>query len=303
MICKKIKRERNMRESKKAVIPAAGLGTRFLPITKAVPKPMLSVLDKPTIQYIAEELESVGIEEIIVVVSPNSEVIKQHFTANEDLYERLLSDGKTKLYEIAKKTSSFNVKFVVQEQANGLAGAILCAEPFVKDEPFALLLGDELLYADKNQTPCIKRLADIYKQNLNSFIATMEVFGDDVSKYGNIGFEDEKDGVMTVNAIIEKPSINEALSNNAIIGRYVMSEQVMPMLKNLKPHGNEIYLTDALDILAGQGDLLASCFEGRRYDVGDKFGYIRANVEFALMSDELKEDVALYVKELAKKLI
>ncbi len=207
-----------MKKLKKAIIPAAGLGTRFLPITKAIPKPMLSVLDKPTIQYIAEELESVGIEDIIIVVSPDSEVIKRHFTPNVSLSERLLSDGKTALYEIEKKTGSFNVSFVVQEQANGLAGAILCAEPLVGDEPFALLLGDELIYAGENDLPCMKRLADIYESTGKSVIATMEVFGDDVSKYGNIGIKDEDDGVMTVEKIVEKPSVNAALSNNAIIG-------------------------------------------------------------------------------------
>ncbi len=287
---------------KKAIIPAAGLGTRFLPITKAVPKPMLSVLDKPTIQFIVEELSSIGIEEIIVVVSPDSGVIEKHFAKNHDLEERLLADGKQKLYEIAKTTSGFNIKFVVQEVANGLAGAILCAEPFVKDEPFALLLGDELIYAEGDQKPCMKRLAEIYESTGKSVIATMEVFGDDVSKYGNIGIESEVDGVMQVNAIVEKPSLTEALSNNAIIGRYVLSGKVMGMLKTLKPHGSEIYLTDALDLLAENGELLASCFEGKRYDVGDKLGYIKANVEFALKSDEIGLATAEYIKELAKTL-
>ena len=291
-----------MNKLKKAIIPAAGLGTRFLPITKAMPKPMLPVLDKPTIQYIAEELLSVGIEEIIIVVSPGSDVIEKHFGKADSLAERLLSDGKTKLYQTLQDTLKFNIKFVVQQTANGLAGAILCAEKYVGDEPFALLLGDELLVANQNQTPCIKRLADIYESTGKSVIATMEVFGDDVSKYGNIGIKEETDGVMTVSAIVEKPSVNEALSNNAIIGRYVLSGEVMGMLKNLKPRNNEIYLTDALDVLAEQERLLASTFEGDRYDVGDKFGYIKANVEIALKSQEIGEEVKEYVKELASKL-
>ncbi len=291
-----------MTKLKKAIIPAAGLGTRFLPITKAVPKPMLSVLDKPTIQYIAEELLSVGIEDVIIVVSPGSDVIEKHFGPAEELEKRLLSDGKQKLYEIARQTQRFNVTFAVQSEPNGLAGAILCAEPFVKDEPFALLLGDELLLASDGQKPCMKRLAEIYESTGKSVIATMEVFGDDVSKYGNIGIANEDDGVMQVNAIVEKPSVNEALSNNAIIGRYVLSGKVMGMLKTLKPRNNEIYLTDALDVLAENGELLASNFEGDRYDVGDKFGYIRANVEVALKSDEIGEQVKEYIKELAAKL-
>lgn len=287
---------------KKAIIPAAGLGTRFLPITKAVPKPMLSVLDKPTIQYITEELLSVGIEDIIIVVSPGSDVIEKHFGPAEELEKRLLSDGKQKLYEISRQTQRFNVTFAVQSEPNGLAGAILCAEPFVKDEPFALLLGDELLLASDTQKPCMKRLAEIYESTGKSVIATMEVFGDDVSKYGNIGIASEDDGIMQVNAIVEKPSVNEALSNNAIIGRYVLSGKVMGMLKTLKPRNNEIYLTDALDVLAENGELLASNFEGDRYDVGDKFGYIRANVEVALKSGEIGEQTREYIKELAAKL-
>ncbi|MBQ0099538.1 MAG: UTP--glucose-1-phosphate uridylyltransferase [Firmicutes bacterium] len=291
-----------MNKLKKAIIPAAGLGTRFLPITKAVPKPMLSVLDKPTIQYIAEELKSIGIEEIVVVVSPDSQVIEKHFAENKVLEERLLADKKEKLYKIAMATRDFNIKFVEQKVANGLAGAILCAEPYVKDEPFALLLGDELIYAGENDTPCMKRLADIFEKTGKSVIATMEVFGDDVSKYGNIGFDSEEDGVMLVNRIVEKPSINEALSNNALIGRYVLSGEVMGKLKKLKPRNNEIYLTDVLDELAENKKLLASCFEGIRYDVGDKLGYIKANVEFALRSSEIGEETKEYIKELAKKI-
>ena len=292
-----------MNKVKKAIIPAAGLGTRFLPITKAVPKPMLSVLDKPTIQFIAEELLAVGIEDIVIVVSPGSDVIQKHFGKADDLEKRLLADGKNKLLDIALATRKFNVTFVEQKIPNGLAGAILCAEPFVKDEPFALLLGDELLYAEGDETPCIKRLVDVFEKTGKSVIATMEVFGDDVSKYGNIGIKSEdEDGVMQVSKIVEKPSVNEALSNNAIIGRYVLSGEVMGMLKTLTPKGNEIYLTDVLDELASRGDLYASGFEGTRYDVGDKLGYVKANVEFALRSDEIGAETVAFIKELAEKL-
>lgn len=287
---------------KKAIIPAAGLGTRFLPITKAVPKPMLSVLDKPTIQYIAEELDSVGIEDIIIVIGPDSGVIRRHFGEAEDLEKRLLSDGKHDLYEIERATRKFNIHYAVQTEADGLAGAILCAGRYIGDEPFALLLGDELIYSDKNQTPCMKRLVDIYERQEKSVIATMEVFGDDVSKYGNIGIGEEKDGVMQVTDVIEKPSLSDALSNNAIIGRYVLSGEVMGMLKKLKPRNNEIYLTDALCELAREDKLLASGFEGTRYDVGDKLGYIKANVEYALRSKEIGEETALFIKNLAAKL-
>ena len=291
-----------MGKVKKAIIPAAGLGTRFLPITKALPKPMLPVLDKPTIQYIIEELKSVGIEEIIVVISLGSEIIKQHFGPCDELMARLLADGKHELYQIAKDTYKPSVRFVVQHEANGLAGAILCAEEYVKDQPFALLLGDELLVTDNGKQSCISKLVEVYEKTGKSVIATMEVFGDDVSKYGNIGFDVDDNGIMEVNAIIEKPSINDALSNNAIIGRYVLSEKVMDYLKALKPRGREIYFTDALDMLAKEGNLLASCIEDDRYDVGDKFGYVKANVEMALKSKEIGEETKEYLKNLVNLL-
>jgi len=287
---------------KKAIIPAAGLGTRFLPITKAVPKPMLPVVDKPNIQYIAEELKRAGIAETVIVVSPESEVIMRHFSAAPELENRLLSDGKKALYDIEKATCAFNVKFAVQKEPNGLAGAILCAEEYIGDEPFALLLGDEMIYAAPEEQSCMERLVDIFDKTGKSVIATMEVFGDDVSKYGNLGIESETDGIMTVNAIVEKPAINEALSNNAIIGRYVLAGGIMSKLKALKPKGNEIYLTDVLDELAKKGELLASTFEGRRYDVGDKLGFIKANVEYALRNEEIGKDFKAYIKEISKTL-
>lgn len=291
-----------MKKVTKAIIPAAGLGTRFLPITKAVPKPMLSVLDKPTIQYIAEELDSIGITDIVIVVSPGSDVIENHFGKAKELEERLISDNKTKLLQIYKETEKYNVSFAVQEIPNGLAGAILCAEPYIKGEPFALLLGDELIYAGENDKPCIKRLTEIYEKTGNSVIATMEVFGDDVSKYGNIGVGKEEDGVMEITQIVEKPDLADALSNYAIIGRYVLDGKVMDMIKKLTPKGNELYFTEVLDELAKNGELYASCFEGKRYDVGDKFGYIKANVEYALRSDETKEQTIEFIKEIAQKL-
>ena len=201
-----------------------------------------------------------------------------------------------------RETQKYNIHYAVQTEADGLAGAILCADRFIKDEPFPLLLGDELIYADKNELPCMKRLVDIFESTGKSVIATMEVFGDDVSKYGNIGIGKESDGVMEVTDIIEKPSLSEALSNNAIIGRYVLTGEVMGMLKKLKPRNNEIYLTDALEALAKRGELLASNFEGTRYDVGDKFGYIKANVEYALRSKEIGAQTKRYIAELAEKL-
>ena len=288
---------------KKAIIPAAGLGTRFLPITKAVPKPMLSVIDKPTIQYIAEELISVGIEDIIIVVSPDSQVIEKHFGPAPELEERLLKDGKLDLYEVERETQRFNITFVEQKVMNGLAGAVLCAEPYLDEgEPFALLLGDELMYAEENETPCIKTLVDLFEKTGKNVIATMEVFGDDVSKYGNFGIKSEEDGAFLVDKIIEKPALTEALSNYALIGRYVLSGEVLGMIKNLRMKGSELYFTDALDELAERGELLAAPFEGKRYDVGDKLGYVKANVEFAARSKELGGEIREYLKEFVKTL-
>lgn len=288
---------------KKAIIPAAGLGTRFLPITKAVPKPMLSVIDKPTIQYIAEELISVGIEDIIIVVSPDSQVIEKHFGPAPELEERLLKDGKLDLYEVERETQRFNITFVEQKVMNGLAGAVLCAEPYLDEgEPFALLLGDELMYAEENETPCIKTLVDLFEKTGKNVIATMEVFGDDISKYGNFGIKSEEDGAFLVDKIIEKPALTEALSNYALIGRYVLSGEVMGMLKNLRMKGSELCFTDALDELAEKGELLAAPFEGKRYDVGDKLGYVKANVEFAARSKELGGAIREYLKEFVKTL-
>ncbi|MCQ2400267.1 MAG: UTP--glucose-1-phosphate uridylyltransferase, partial [Clostridia bacterium] len=175
-------------------------------------------------------------------------------------------------------------------------------DKYLKDEPFALLLGDELISANENETPCIKKLVDIFESTGKSVIATMAVFGDDVSKYGNLGIKDEKDGIMEVNEIVEKPSLTEALSNYAIIGRYVLDGKVISMLKSLKPRNNEIYLTDALTKLAHDGKMLATEFEGTRYDVGDKFGFIKANIEYALRSEEIGSEVKEYIKDLASKI-
>ncbi len=285
-----------------AVIPAAGLGTRFLPITKAIPKPMLPVFDKPTIQYIVEELKDSGIDEVIIVVGPESDIIKNHFSQNKNLEDRLLFDKKTELYEIAVTPTKYNVKFVVQPTPNGLAGAILCAKDLINNRPFALLLGDELIHTSDGQIHCIKKLSDIYAKTGKSVIATMEVFGDDVSKYGNIGIKDETDGIIEVDCVVEKPSLSEALSNNAIIGRYVLDYSVIEHVEKLKPKGSEICFTDALQILAREGKLLATDFEGERFDVGDKLGYVKANVKIALEKAEAKEGVCEFIKELSNNL-
>lgn len=285
---------------KVAVITTAGLGTRFLPITKALPKSMLPIIDRPIIDYIIDEALASGIEEIIIVTSHNTDCIENHFAENKELEQRLLSDGKKELYEIARQTHArVKVTFVKQTVLNGLAGALACAEKQINGRPFALLLGDEIIYNDEDQTPCLKQLCSSYEASQKSVIATMKVCDDDVNKYGNLGIK--KDGLIKeVYAMKEKPSKEEKLSNYAIIGRYVLSPEIFDEIKKLEMRGNEIILTEALEVLATQGKLVASEFEGTRYDVGDKFGYVQANIEYALKNKELKEKVACLLDSLTK---
>lgn len=282
---------------KKAVIPTAGLGTRFLPVTKAMPKSMLPIIDTPTIDYIIDEIIESGIEEVIIITSHNTSVIENHFAENKALEERLLIDGKKDLYDIAVKTHTrIKTTFVKQTVLNGLAGALLCAEEYLNGEPFALLLGDEIIYTEKGKTPCIKQLINAYEKSGKTVLATMRVADQDVNKYGNLGVA--KDGVVKeVYALKEKPQVNEKLSNYAVIGRYVVAEGVMPLLKNLKPKGSEIIFTDALDVLASNGNLVATEFDGIRYDVGDKLGYVQATVEYALRNEKLGKSVAEFIKQ------
>ncbi len=285
---------------KVAVIPTAGLGTRFLPITKAVPKSMLPIIDRPTIDYIIDEAIDSGIEEIIIITSHNTDVIEAHFSENKELEERLLSDGKKELYEIAMATRTrAKVTFVKQEVLNGLAGAVSCAKEAIGNRPFALLLGDEIIYTPKGSKPCIAQLCDCFEKTGKSVIATMKVADSEVNKYGNIGVKTDGE-IKTVYAMKEKPSVNEKLSNYAIIGRYVFGTEIWDEINNIKLKGNEFILTDALESLAISDRLVASEFDGVRYDVGDKYGYITAIVEYALKNPLLANDMKKFLKNLVK---
>lgn len=282
---------------KKAVIPTAGLGTRFLPITKAMPKSMLPIIDRPTVDYIIDEILDAGIEEVIIITSHNTDVIENHFKEDKALEERLLSDGKKELYDLAVSIRNrVKVTFVKQTVLNGLAGAIVCAEEVLNGEPFALLLGDEIIYRNNDQKPCIAQLVSAYEETGKTVLATMKVSNEDVNKYGNLGIK--SDGwIKEVTCIKEKPSNEEKLSNYAIIGRYVISEKVMPILHTLKQKGNEILFTDALDVLAKENELIATEFEGTRYDVGDKLGYVQATVDYALRNENLGEQFKKFLSE------
>ncbi|MBO7187541.1 MAG: UTP--glucose-1-phosphate uridylyltransferase [Clostridia bacterium] len=289
---------------KKAVIAAAGLGTRFLPITKAVPKPMLPVFDKPTIQYIMEEIKSAGIEKTAIIVSGDCPVIKNHFSEAKVLEENLKQTGKKDLYDIAMATRDFGeIEFIIQPTPNGLAGALLCAEDFIAGEPFALLLGDEI-YANKDgDKSCLKKLIDEYEKTGVSQIAAMEVFGDDISKYGNFAVN-EKSGYNAVYDIIEKPSLSDALSNLAAMGRYALSSEIFTFIKELfkTQTKGEVYLTDALKDMANSIGLYACPFNDARYDIGDKVGYIKANIEYSLKNEKVSSEIKEYLKELLETL-
>ena len=290
-----------MEKIRKAIIPAAGLGTRFLPITKVVPKPMLSVINTPVIQLIVKELLESGIEDIGIIVGKDSDVIKNHFADNELLEKRLLEDGKNDLYTVLKDIKgNAKITFIEQKEANGLAGAIISAEEFIDNKPFAMLLGDEFLYTEKGKRPCIGQLIDLFESTGKNVLATMNVKDSDVSKYGNLGVEKLSDRIFAVNNIIEKPKVEDKLSNYAIIGRYVFAEGLIEKLKNLTLRNNEIFLTDTLLDLAKENKLISYEFDAVRYDVGDMFGYIKANVELALKDEKLRGDVEELIKELNK---
>lgn len=286
----------------KAIIPAAGLGTRFLPITKAIPKPMLPIVDKPTIQYIIEEVADAGITDAMIIVSPGTEDIIKHFSTNHVLEERLEKDGKVELLNIARGTNAnVNITFATQMQANGLADAILQAETWLEGQPFALLLGDELLLTQAGKTPCIKQLVDNFEKTGNSTVGALKVAVEEVSKYGNLGIKEIEGNRLAVNKVVEKPKMQERLSDYAIIGRYALSNEVLEVLKTATPENGEVYLTDAFNYLASKNQLDGYIFEADRFDAGDKLGYIQANIGCALRDDRLRDAVLEYIKECLKE--
>ncbi|MGD6776458.1 UTP--glucose-1-phosphate uridylyltransferase GalU [Sutcliffiella horikoshii] len=287
---------------KKAIIPAAGLGTRFLPATKAQPKEMLPIVDKPTIQYIIEEAIASGIEDIIVVTGRGKRAIEDHFDISFELEETLEKKNKTKLLKEVQDISSMtNIHYIRQKEANGLGHAIWCARKFIGDEPFAVLLGDDIVQSD---TPCLKQLIDVYENYESSVVGVQEVADEDVSKYGVVAPKGDEiaPNLIRAETFVEKPALEDAPSNYAIMGRYVLTPEIFNILENLPPGaGNEIQLTDAIKVLNQFQSVLAYNFAGQRYDVGDKFGFIKATVDFALQRDDLSKDVAAYIKELYEK--
>lgn len=285
---------------RKAVIPAAGLGTRFLPATKAQPKEMLPIVDKPTLQYIIEEAVDSGIEEILIITGRNKTSIENHFDKSVELELELEKKGKTELLKEVRKISDMvNIHYIRQKKPLGLGHAIYCAKSFIGNEPFAILLGDDIVYSKK---PCLKQMIEVYDEYKTTILGVQEVPKEDVDKYGIVVGKSIEDRIYTVGDLIEKPSVVNAPSNIAILGRYIIKSEIFEILEHTKPGKcGEIQLTDALKEMANRESMYAYNFEGRRYDVGDKQGFLEATVEFALRRKDLREEFLEYLIGIVNK--
>ena len=295
----------NMRKVRKAVIPAAGLGTRFLPATKALAKEMLPIVDKPTIQFIVEEALKSGIEEILVVTGKSKRSIEDHFDSNFELEYNLEHKGKTDLLKLVNDTTAINLHFIRQSHPRGLGDAVLQAKAFVGNEPFVVMLGDDLMDINNDKAvPLTKQLINDYENTHASTIAVMPVPHEEVSSYGVIAPQGEgKDGLYSVETFVEKPAPEDAPSDLAIIGRYLLTPEIFNILAAQKPGaGNEIQLTDAIDTLNKTQRVFARQFNGDRYDVGDKFGFMKTSIDYALQHPHIKDNMKQYLIDLGKKL-
>lgn len=294
--------EFNMQKIRKAVIPAAGYGTRFLPATKATPKEMLPIVDKPTIQYIVEEALASGIEEILIVSGHGKRAIEDHFDSAPTLEAELEKKGKLDLLKMVQDTANIRIHYIRQRYMRGLGDAILCAKAFMGDEPFAVLLGDDVVYNPKK--PALRQLIDVYDETGGSVLGCQMVPDDKVSSYGIVaGDATEDPRLMRVRDMIEKPSLEEAPSRMAVLGRYIIRPEIFGILEHTAPgKGGEIQLTDALKELARQQAVYAYDFEGERYDLGDKLGFLKATVEFALRREDLGAPFKKYLKDLVARI-
>ena len=285
---------------RKAVIPAAGLGTRFLPATKAQPKEMLPIVDKPTLQYIIEEAVESGIEEILIITGKNKKSIEDHFDKSVELELELEQKGKTELLEIVRNiTKMVNIYYIRQKEPKGLGHAVLCAKSFIGDEPFAVMLGDDIV---DNDVPCLKQLMSAYEEYRTTILGVQSVAPEDANKYGIINAKYIEDSVYKVKDLVEKPEPGKQPSNIAILGRYIITPEIFEILENQKPgKGGEVQLTDALKTLSKKEAMYAYEFEGRRYDVGDKLGFLEATVDFALKKPELQGPFMEYLKKVCSE--
>ena len=290
-----------MKKVRKAVIPAAGFGTRFLPATKAMAKEMLPIVDKPTIQFIVEEALASGIEDILIVTGKSKRPIEDHFDSNIELEANLREKGKNELLELVQETTGLRIHFVRQSYPLGLGHAVLQAKAFVGDEPFVVMLGDDLM---EDEVPLTKQLMDAYERTHASNIAVMEVPHKETSKYGIIDPDQELEpGLFNVRRFVEKPKPEDAPSNLAIIGRYLLTPEIFEILENQNPGaGGEIQLTDAIDTLNQTQRVFAKRFDGKRFDVGDKFGFLTTSISYGLTQPEIKDKLKNYLVELGEKL-
>lgn len=286
-----------MKKIKKAIIPAAGLGTRFLPATKAMPKEMLPILDKPTIQYIIEEAARAGIEDIIIVTGRHKRAIEDHFDSQKELEMVLKEKGKSELLEkVQYSTELANIFYVRQKEQKGLGHAISSARQFIGNEPFAVLLGDDIV---ESEVPAVKQLIDVYEETGHSVIGVQEVPEADTHRYGIIDPLTKNGRQYEVKKFVEKPAQGTAPSNLAIMGRYVLMPEIFDYLKTQKEGaGNEIQLTDAIERMNNDNQVYAYDFEGERYDVGEKLGFVKTTIEYALKDDSMREELTRFIKEL-----
>ena len=293
---------KSIRPVRKAVIPAAGLGTRFLPATKAQPKEMLPIVDKPAIQYIIEEAIQSGIEEILIITGRNKRAIEDHFDRAVELELTLKAQGKYDLLNLIEEISDVTIHYVRQKEARGLGHAVLCAKQFVGNEPFAVLLGDDIIDAS---VPCLKQMMSVYEDCPGTILGVQEVPQDKVCSYGIVKPVALKHNLWQAVDLVEKPSIAEAPSRLAVLGRYILEPEIFEILENTLPgRGGEIQLTDALRTLArSKNSVYAYNFQGRRYDVGDKQGYLEATVEFALKRPDLRDEFLQYLMKTVSPLI
>ena len=291
-----------MQKVRKAVIPAAGFGTRFLPETKAMPKEMLPLVDKPTIQYIVEEILDSGIEEILIISGHAKRAIEDHFDSSPELEQHLLKQGKLEQLKQIRKISDVKIHYTRQAYQRGLGDAILCAKDFIDGEPFGVILGDDVVYTGTEES-ALKQLMDQYDKTGGTVIGCQVVAPEKVSAYGIIdGKPTGDENLLQVKDMVEKPKLSEAPSRFAALGRYVITPEVFEILEETRPgKGGEIQLTDALRVMAHQGNVYAYNFQGKRYDTGDKLGYLKAVVEFALRRDDLGPAFREYLKKLGKE--
>ncbi|WP_412988624.1 UTP--glucose-1-phosphate uridylyltransferase GalU [Pediococcus siamensis] len=286
---------------RKAVIPAAGLGTRFLPATKASPKEMLPIVDKPTIQFIVEEARKSGIEDILIVTGKGKRAIEDHFDSVPELENNLKAKHKDNLLKLVEETTDINLYFIRQSHPRGLGDAVLTAKDFVGDEPFVVMLGDDLM---EDKVPLTKQLMNSYDETHASTLAVMQVPHKEVSKYGVIKPQAKvKSDLFNVESFVEKPSPEEAPSDYAIIGRYLLTPEIFDVLEHQKPgKGNEVQLTDAINELNKTQRVFAHVFTGDRHDVGNKFGFLKTNIQYGLQHPEVRDDLREYIKQLGSQL-